>query len=216
MTGQPFQTVLNRAVEGHRLLSHPFYQRWEMGLLEAGELARYAEQYRHVEAALPRALASIAGSLPRGHARELVERNLADEVGPPSHLELFDQFGSACGAEPLTRPSPATAHLTEVQLRSAAAGPVAGLAAIAAYEVQAAEIARSKADGLRRHYGFDGTGTRFWDLHGTLEADHADWTAGALAEIGASEDAVAAAAGEASEAWWAFLDERDACRPAAA
>lgn len=216
MTGQPFQTVLNRVVEGRRLLSHPFYQRWETGLLEPGELARYAEQYRHVEAALPRALGTIAGSLPRGRAQELVERNLADEVGPPSHLDLFGEFASACGAAPEAPASAATSKLTGVQLRSAVADPVVGLAAIAAYEVQAAEIAQSKADGLRRHYGMGSSGTRFWDVHGSLEADHAEWTAEALAGIGASEDTVAAAAREASEAWWAFLDEREACRPAAA
>ena len=43
--------------------------------------------------------------------------------------------------------------------------PVAALAMIAAYEVQAADIAASKGDGLRRHYGFDAEGTAFWDVH---------------------------------------------------
>ncbi|MDA8392670.1 MAG: iron-containing redox enzyme family protein [Actinomycetota bacterium] len=216
MTGQLFETVLLGAVRGRRLLSHPFYQRWEAGLLEPGELADYAEQYRHVEAALPRVLTSIVSSLPDNSARQLVERNLADELGPPAHLDLFEQFASACGAVADAPASPATSDLVEVQLRSAAAGAVLGLAAVAAYEVQAAEVAGSKADGLRRHYGMDSSGTRFWDLHAALEADHADWSAEALAELGASDTAVTAAASEAAEAWWAFLDEREACRPVAA
>ena len=44
---------------------------------------------------------------------------------------------------------------------------------VAAYEVQAADIAATKADGLRRHYGVDPQGTRFWDVHAGQEVEHA-------------------------------------------
>ena len=66
-------------LESRRLLAHPFYRRWEAGTLEPGELASYAGQYRHFEAALPLVLESIAGDLPDGPARRLVEANLEDE-----------------------------------------------------------------------------------------------------------------------------------------
>ena len=65
---------------------------------------------------------------------------------------------------------------------------------VAAYEVQAADIAASKGDGLRRHYGFDEEGTRFWDVHRTQEVDHAGWSIEALTALDANLDVVQAAA----------------------
>ena len=42
--------LLDQALEGRRLLDHPFYRRWENGELIEGELQHYAEQYRFFEA----------------------------------------------------------------------------------------------------------------------------------------------------------------------
>ena len=69
MHPQPIDEVLAEAIVGRRLLTHPFYRRWEAGSLTEGELAAYAEQYRHIERALPVTLAAIADALPAGHAR---------------------------------------------------------------------------------------------------------------------------------------------------
>ena len=80
---------------------------------------------------------------------------------------------------------------------------------VAAYEVQAADIAASKAEGLRRHYGFDTDGTRFWDVHTTLELAHADWSTAALSALEADPAVVRTNAAAAAEAWWRFLDERE-------
>src|SRR5208282_1052752 len=100
--------VVASAIEGRRLLDHPFYRRWEAGGLAEGELAAYAGQYRHFEAALPGWLATVADGL-EGAPAELVAQNLADELGHPEpHLALFDRFAVAVGAPP------------------AAAGPAAG------------------------------------------------------------------------------------------
>ena len=79
---------------------------------------------------------------------------------------------------------------------------------LAAYETQAAAVAATKAAGLRRHYGIDGPGVAFWDVHADLEADHADWTASALAATAASPAQVTSAAADGARAWWQFLDER--------
>jgi pyrroloquinoline quinone (PQQ) biosynthesis protein C len=77
-----------------------------------------------------------------------------------------------------------------------------------AVETQAAAVAATKAAGLRRHYGIDGPGVAFWDVHADLEADHADWTASALAATAASPAQVTSAAADGARAWWQFLDER--------
>jgi pyrroloquinoline quinone (PQQ) biosynthesis protein C len=217
MHTQPMHEVLAEAIVGRHLLSHPFYRRWEAGALCEGELAAYAEQYRHIERELPVTLAAIADALPPGHARDLVEANLADELGSPEpHVELFETFAAAAGAAPDAPATPSTAALLAVVRTTASNDPVAALAMVAAYEVQAADIAGSKGDGLRRHYGFDDEGTRFWDVHRTQEVDHAGWSMEALTALDADHDVVRAAATVSADSWWLFLSERDELAPVGA
>jgi pyrroloquinoline-quinone synthase len=208
------QTVSD-ATTGLRLLEHPFYRRWEAGELRFGELEAYAAQYRHFEAALPRFLEGIASSLPEGTALAAVAANLADELGDPvPHLELFDHFAEALGATP-AEPTPATADLLAAYDTALAQGPVPALAGLVAYERQAPEVAASKAQGLRAHYGLDGDAVAFWDHHATVDVAHARWTLEALAGLDADTAVVAEASRAVAEAWWSFLDEREAARPAA-
>jgi len=217
MDTEQIRHALADALSGRHLLTHPFYRRWEDGTLADGELAAYAEQYRLIEQALPATLSAIAAGLPEGQARALVESNLADELGVPApHAALFESFARAVGAVPAAEASPATAALLTAVGAASSADPTAALAMVAAYEVQAADIAASKAEGLRRHYGMDTAGTRFWDVHATQEVAHADWSIDALAALDADPVAVHAAARIAADAWWDFLSEREALAPAGA
>jgi pyrroloquinoline quinone (PQQ) biosynthesis protein C len=214
---RPIHDALQDALTGRRLLTHAFYQRWEAGTLAEGELAAYAEQYRTIERELPVILTAIARELPDGPARRLVEANLADELGQPApHTELFEAFAQAAGAADDVAATPATAALVAAVRAVAATNPVAALAMVTAYEVQAADIAASKADGLRRHYGFRSNGTRFWDVHVTQEVDHAGWSIEALESLGADTAVVRSAAKVAADAWWDFLSEREALAQAGA
>lgn len=209
MDPQSVVQLLERAVEGRRLLDHPFYRRWESGDLKAGELAGYAGQYRHFEQHLPVALAGVSELLPEGRARSLVEANLADELdGTLTHLELFDHFAAEVdsSADPA---GPAVTELIATYDRARALGAGAGLAAIAAYEIQAGAVAVTKSIGLRVHYGVSESGRSFWDAHGELEVDHARWTVEALSNLGDAE-VLFATARDSADAWWAFLDEREA------
>ena len=202
--------MLAEAIVGRHLLAHPFYRRWEAGTLSEGELAAYAEQYRHIERALPVTLEAIAAALPEGRARDLVQANLDDELGSPEpHAQLFESFAQAAGASPEAPATPSTAALLALVRTAAIVDPAAALAMVAAYEVQAADIAGSKSDGLRRHYGMDDEGTRFWDVHRTQEVDHAGWSMEALSELGADPDVVQAAATVSADSWWLFLSERE-------
>jgi pyrroloquinoline quinone (PQQ) biosynthesis protein C len=92
--------------------------------------------------------------------------------------------------------------------------PVSALAMVAAYEVQAADIAATKADGLRRHYGMGSKGTNFWDVHRTQEVEHAGWTMEALDALNADPVVVEAAATVSADSWWLFLSEREEIAPA--
>ena len=208
------------SLEGRQLLTHPFYRRWEAGELGSEELAEYAVHYRAFEAVLPMVLSTVADRLAadgRTDAADLVGRNLADELGSPRpHLELFDEFAGALPDRAVaTSPGPAAVALADTYRKLAEESPVAAVAGLAAYETQAAAIAATKGDGLRRWYGMDTDGTTFWDVHATMDSDHGDWAVEALALLHADPDVVAEAARRAADAWWALLDEREAEAPVA-
>jgi len=204
-----------RALEGRALLAHPFYRRWEAGLLTQDDLAEYAVHYRSFEAVLPQVLAGVVEGLHADgelEAEAMVRRNLEDELGRPEpHLALFDRFtGTLVGQAVSSEPGPAAEALVQTYLDLGLDGPVATLAGLAAYETQASAIASTKADGLRRWYGMDQADTEFWDVHAAMDEEHGEWALEALFVLGADPDEVAEAAQRAADAWWAFLDEREA------
>jgi pyrroloquinoline-quinone synthase len=213
MTMIDTRNALDRAAKERWLLDHPFYRAWQAGELTRKDLAAYATQYRHVEQALPAVLDATATKLPVGPARRLVEENLADERSRPrSHLELFDKFAAAVGADTTSSATPATARLVATYHEAAQMGPVAALLVIGAYEVQAAEVAATKAASLRSCYRLDEADTEFWDVHARLEDSHANWTAEAITELSPAHEDVRPYAAASAEAWWAFLHEREAAR----
>jgi pyrroloquinoline-quinone synthase len=210
-----FRSIIVQAANQSRLLDHPFYRAWLAGELTRTDLADYAAQYRQIEQILPATLEATAAKLPAGHARRLVEANLADERSRPRpHLELLDDFAAAVGADTTSTPSPGTAHLVATYRTAPHAVPVAALAVIGAYEVQAAEIAATKASSLRSQYHLDSAGTRFWDVHAQLEDSHANWTVEALQELNPPHEEVNRHATASAAAWWTFLDDREAARQA--
>ncbi len=203
--------TIDRELADKRLLAHPFYRRWEAGELRDGELAAYGAQYAHLERQLPTTLSAIVELLEPGAVRELVQANLDDELHRPcAHVELLTSFLEAVGAKS-TPSSEATAALVGLYSDAPGHGAAFALGVVAAYELQAAEVARSKARGLRSFYGLDEAGTSFWDVHAELEDDHAAWTLGAAGDLDASEVLRGVAASR--DAWWAFLDEREALAP---
>lgn len=204
------------ALEGRRLLSHPFYRRWSAGELRPGELAAYAGQYRSVEAALPGWLESIQSRAENPEVRALVQRNLDDEVGGArSHVELFDQFATAVGAPSPggVQVGPATRALLDTHYGLVSSSAAEGLTAVLTYELQAPGVSTSKAAGLRSHYGLDGDAVAFWDTHADVEDEHASWTLDAVVAAGGEPAMAATAARRTADAWWAFLDEREAAAP---
>ncbi len=215
MNTDQLRAALDAAVADRQLLTHPFYLRWEAGTLQPGELGAYAAQYRYFETALPSLLRGMLSRLQPGPASDLVSQNLADEEGNPEpHVAAFARFADAVGAEN----APATVgteRLLDTYQSLTASSGAEGLAAVVAYEMQAPGIASSKASGLRRHYGIDETGTYFWDIHATMDVDHAQWGIEALAALDLPERRVVGAARAAADAWWSFLDDRESAAPQA-
>lgn len=211
MTPHHLAVELAEALSDLQLLTHPFYRRWEAGDLQPGELGAYAAQYRHFETSLPTSLRALLTQLDEGPAADLIRRNLADELSNPEpHVALFESFAEAVGAPSEAAPTLATRALLDTYRRLIEASGAQGLAALVAYEMQAPQIAASKAAGLRRHYGLDDRAARFWDVHATMDVSHAAWAIGALATLPAGEGVVVDASRAAAAAWWTFLDDREA------
>lgn len=205
--------AISSSVSGRRLLDHPYYRAWQEGELTLEDLQTYAEQYRHFERSLPEVLADAAARMAAGEARSLVEANLDDELtNPRPHLELFEDFGRAVGAAAEVEPSSAMAGIVDLYRGAVTEGPVALLAVVGAYEAQAAEIAATKASALESRYGIDRTGTSFWSVHSVIEEQHSAWTVEALDDLDAAGSEVGDWSRRSAEAWWRFLDERQAAR----
>lgn len=210
MRAKQLRAELSAALADRQLLRHPFYLRWEAGELALEDIAAYASQYSYFEASLPGMLRRMVVQLGEHPAAESVRRNLDDEESNPMpHVELFATFAAAVGAQPGVPAGAAARHLVDIYNALIDAGPAEGLAAMVAYEMQAPAIAASKADGLRKHYKIDAAGTAFWDVHATMDDDHADWTFEALAGLPVVASTVVESARAGADAWWQFLDERE-------
>ena len=189
---------LDGATSAHRLLNHPFYRAWVAGALTASDLATYAEQYWRQVEAFPGYLETIAERLPSGHARAIVEENLADERDG-DHPGLWLAFASAVGATPgrcrSSVPEPETVQCIDAFSRGAASEPLPfALGMIYGYESQTPEVAETKVAGLRDRYGIDGEGVSYFALHASLDVQHSRDLLAAIGEVTPDKAAVAEAA----------------------
>jgi pyrroloquinoline-quinone synthase len=208
-------TAIDASTSSLRLLGHPYYRAWQNGELRELDLQGYAEQYRHFERCLPGVLSDVAAQMGPGDPRRRVEENLADEMtNPRPHLDMFDDFSKAVGAFEEVSATRATFDLVGLYRDAARRGPIPALAVMAAYEVQGAEIAATKAAALSSHYGLGQLGTDFWTVHAVVEEQHSAWTVEALEALSPSADQVRRWARRSATAWWQFLDEREDVRAA--
>jgi pyrroloquinoline-quinone synthase len=154
--------------ERWNVLEHPFYQRWSSGELSREEIGFYAGEYRHAVVALAAALESTAEDADPA-ARPVIAEHAAEEA---EHVELWDRFAEAAGAELEHEPRPETAVCAE----SWTSGRDALEGLVAAYTIESGqpEISRTKLEGLVDHYGFEpGPTTEYFSLHAELDDEHA-------------------------------------------
>lgn len=189
------------------VLEHPFYERWNAGELAPAELGFYAGQYRHAVVALAEASHLAAEQAGPEHAAALA-RHAAEET---SHIALWDDFALAVGAdaeelhgEPL------------VQTRACADSWTAGadllerLAILYTVEASQPAISTTKLHGLTTHYGVpaDSSGLHYFELHATLDVEHARQARELISELAEDSDAerMLARAEAALQGNWALLD----------
>lgn len=179
------------------LLEHPFYRRWSCGELTKDDLSYYAGEYRHATVALAETAARAAELGDPAHAREEAE-----------HVELWDDFARAVGADTSRSPSAETAEC--VSAWTAPKDPVGALAVLYAVEAGQPEVSQAKLEGLADHYGVDGNdpGAAYFALHAELDHEHAARSRELLAGHADSQDEepLVTLAEDALRGNWTLLD----------
>ena len=204
---------LNQATADRRLLDHPFYKSWAAGTLKREDLGFYSGQYWRQVEAFPGYLRDVAGRMEPGAPKETVEANLRDEVDD-DHAGLWLRFAAALGREEEEVKSapvePETTDCVSTFSTAAASGALPyALGMLYGYESQTPEVAKTKVEGLRDHYGIVGRAAEYFELHGELDVEHSAELAAAIGRLCRSEDDLSqaeAGARRGAEAIYGLLD----------
>lgn len=200
---------LDGATATHRLLDHPFYKAWAEGALSVDDLGFYATQYWRQVEAFPSYLSNVANRLHPGACRAIVEDNLKDEIDG-DHAGMWKAFAGSVGIDAGQLESAPREPETTACVHSFSQGAVTQSVAFAlgmlyGYESQTPEVARTKSDGLRKFYGIDRAGTRYFDVHADLDVTHAAELADAIEnsmnDDSGRHDAIRGAAHGAAAVW---------------
>jgi pyrroloquinoline-quinone synthase len=208
-----FRARLDDAVRERDLLQHPFYKAWTAGALTQDDLAFYSTQYWRQVEAFPGYLQTLAERLPADDSRTIVEANLADEVDD-DHAGMWLRFAQALGVDAervqASEIEPETKSCVATFAESMATkSPAFALGMLYGYESQTPAVAKTKVDGLQRHYGIEGEGARYFELHGELDIEHSEELARAMDDVIVDEDSRAEAVAGAfagASAIWGLLD----------
>ncbi len=210
--------TLDQMIDERHLLRHPFYTKWAAGTLPKPALQEYARQYFAFESTFPRLLSALHARTEQPEIRREILDNLWDEEhGTENHAELWLRFAEGIGVAredvQSAERNDATRRLVELYQDVTTQAPVsAGLAALYAYERQVPEVAPSKIDGLKEHYGIDDARTlKFFVVHGVLDVEHSGKEREMVGKLAAREDSapVVDATRQALDAWWEFLSAVD-------
>jgi len=205
---------LKSLVQEKHLLQHPFYRMWDTGKLPRAVLSKYAEQYYHLENNFPRFLSQLHVNCADPAIRQIITDNLYDEEhGVDNHRELWLRFGETVGA---TRQDmigaillPETQTTLMILRELCSFSLIGGIAALAVYETELADVAETKIMGLTTYYGItDESGLVFFRAHGIQDQHHSEawWQIITEASTPALEAEVHHAVIEARDTLWNFLD----------
>ena len=193
------------------VLEHPFYERWSAGELSAGELSRYAGEYRHAVMALAHASAQAAEAA-ADDLRPGLRLHAEEEA---AHVALWEQFERATD-EHARREQPVLAETRAcVQTWTAGEDLLEQLAVLYAIEASQPQISTTKLEGLTVHYGFseEGPATEYFRVHESLDVEHARQARELIARLmGGVEDQdeqadrMVCRASEALRGNWLLLD----------
>ena len=205
-----------RINEERHLLKHPFYQAWMAGKLTQTQLQDYACQYYSHVAAFPQYLQNALRASEEESAKAVLAENLAEEDGTAygtPHPELWLRFAEGTGVTredvKAAQPRKAIRNVVDSFQRLSRASYAQALGAIYAYESQVPEVAQSKIEGLKRHFGIsDERSLSFFEVHKQADVEHRESIQRLLAALPADQKSEARkAADQACQALWDFLSD---------
>jgi len=183
---------LEQRIQPWNLLRHPFYQAWELGQLPVEALKTYAREY-----------GAFIGKLPAGWSILLDEGTAQEER---EHAALWGQFALGLDTTVSQPELPAVGALVTTANNLFSRLETA-LGALYAFEVQQPETAKTKLNGLRKHYSLPGLTEAYFEVHTANHHEAAKLLAHiAMLHPGDRQTALSAC-GEMSEALWNALTD---------
>ena len=174
-----FSKELNKKLDKYHLLTHPFYQIfWNEGKLTREIIKDYAEQYYQHVKAFPRYISATHSLCEDIEKRKILLENLNDEENRDAdHPKLWKNFAMAMGADAKEieeiKPDQFTKDLIDNFFKNGRSTYAEGLASLYTYERQIPEIADTKIQGLKAHYGVNSKeGLEFFETHKKADVFH--------------------------------------------
>jgi len=209
-----FVEKLEKELSTYHLLNHPFYQLWNQGALTKDIIKDYSAQYYHHVRAFPRYISAAHSICEDIENRKILLENLNDEENHgKDHPTLWKQFALGAGntVEDLqtTPPDRSISFLIKTFFEKCRSSYPEALASIYSYEYQVPEVARTKIDGLVKHYGIsEKDALEFFLVHEKADIWHREQCQILLNKLSKADQEKALEAAKATaKALWAFLSE---------
>jgi pyrroloquinoline-quinone synthase len=173
-----FSKKLNHKLDQYHLLNHPFYKSWNEGKLTREIIKDYAEQYYQHVKAFPRYISATHSLCEDIEKRKILLENLNDEENKEAdHPKLWKNFAIAMGADAeeieKVKADQFTQDMIDNFFRNGRSTYAEGLASLYTYERQIPEIAETKIQGLKKHYGVHSKeGLEFFVAHKAADVHH--------------------------------------------
>ena len=213
---EDFLRGLDKVIEHHAMLKHPFYQSWAEGKLSKETLTKYAKQYYAHVRSFPMYVSGVHSHCDDISTRQMLLENLIEEErGEDNHPELWLRFAEALG---VTRDEVQSAELLPSTRQSVETfrkltqsdNYLEGVAALYGYESQIPDVARTKREGLKKFYGLeDARAVSFFTAHEEADLVHRQAEREILARNCQAEtdrESAIHGAEESAKALWGFLD----------
>ena len=207
-----FSKELNKKLDEYHLLNHPFYKSWNEGKLTREIIKDYAEQYYQHVKAFPRYISATHSLCEDIEKRKILLENLNDEENRDSdHPKLWKNFALAIGADAEkiedVKPDQFTKDMIDNFFKNGRSTYAEGLASLYTYERQILEIAETKIQGLKKHYGVTTEeGLMFFEVHKGADVVHRQECEKLLNELTEAEQKKAeTAALTTAKFMWNFL-----------
>ena len=210
-----FVERLKKELSPYHLLKHPFYQMWMDGTLPKKCLRNYATQYYHHVSAFPRYISALHSLCENQQDRKVLLENLNDEEGAQGepHPDLWMHFAE--GLDLNKEEVKSSVYCESIQrlidtFFSHCRGSYAkGLSALYSYEYQVPEVAETKIEGLKKHYGITDKKTLlFFLVHKAADVEHREAIEKLLEQLPEEQQEEALnSAVDIAKALWNFLTE---------